>query len=285
MARNQDNGLSARERARQMQQQQERRQKSSSVLLRVGVVVVAIAVVAGLAFFVLQQRQGGDDAATATEGPAPSAANEHGGLTLASSTEFESGDDLGEVDASEVPGGDGEEPAGAESREDGEPPHLIIYADPACVHCADFEEQNAEQIKEWVEAGDLTVEYRMVAFLDSGSQTNYSARADNAMMCVAEESPEDFLDYVTEIFSHQGTELSNDELASIASDEFGVDVGSCVDDGTYRAFVSYATSDAQENGVQGTPTVYLDDQDWAASETGFQEWAQEAIDEYQDEAA
>ncbi|MDR8019604.1 thioredoxin domain-containing protein [Nesterenkonia aerolata] len=285
MARHQNNeGLSARERARQMQQQQERRQKSSSVLLRVAVVVIAIAVVAGLTYFVIQQRQGGDTEA-ATQGEAPSAANEHAGVTLTSATEFVDGDDLGEVDAEDVPGGDGETPAGAQAREEGEAPHLIIYADPACVHCADFEEQNAEQIKEWVDSGDLTVEYRLVTYLDRGSQTNYSARANNAMMAVAEQSPENFLDYMTEIFSHQGTELSNDELASIAEDDFGVDISSAVDEGTYRAFAAYATADAQENGVEGTPTVYLDDEDWSSSETAFQEWAQNAIDEYQDEAA
>lgn len=280
MARNpQNSGGSARDQARRIQQDQERRQRSSSMVLRVGVIVVALVVVVGLTFFVINQRSNGDRVA-ATEGPAPAAANEQGGITLTSATELAEGGDLGTIDASEVEEPGSELPIGVEPREEGEPPHLIIYADANCVHCANFETQHAEQIKDWVDAGDITVEYRMVGFLDGNSATNYSSRAANAMACMADESPENYQDYTAEVIEHQTAgELSDEELVSLASETYDADIQECVDGATYRPFVSYTTAQAQANGVEGTPTVYIDDEDWGASEMPFQEWAQGKIDE------
>lgn len=285
MARNTPNSTgSARDQARRIQKEQEAKQRRTSLLLRVGVIVVALAVVVGLTVFIVNQR-GGEDRMAATEGPAPAAANEQGGITLTSVAEMADGDDLGNIDASEISDPDSELPVGVEPREEGEPPHLLIYADANCVHCANFETQHAEQIKDWVDAGDVTVEYRMVGFLDGNSATNYSSRAANAMSCVADESPENYMDYVAEVIQHQTAgELSDDELVALASDSYDTDIQTCVDEGTYRAFVSYTTAQAQANEVEGTPTVYVDDEDWASSEMGFQEWAQGKIDESQSES-
>ncbi|MDZ5078935.1 DsbA family protein [Nesterenkonia sp. HG001] len=279
MAQNpQTSGGTARDKARRIQQEEEAKQRRTSVLLRVGVVVVALVVVLALTLFIVNQRSG-EDRVAATEGPAPASANEQGGIALTSATEIVAGDDLGTIDASDVPESDSELPLGVEPGEDGEPPHLIVYADANCVHCASFENQHGEQIKEWADAGEITVEYRMVGFLDGNSNTNYSSRAANAMVCMAEESPENYLDYLAEVVGHQPQgELSNDELLARA-EAYDVDIESCVQDGTYRPFVTYTSRQATGHGVQGTPTVYLDDQDWGASEMGFREFVEAAIGE------
>ncbi|MGQ7787802.1 DsbA family protein [Nesterenkonia sp. PF2B19] len=277
MARNpQTSGGSARDQARRIQQEEEAKQRRTSVMLRVGVIVVALAVVVGLTFFIINQRAG-QERMTASEGPAPASANEQGGITLTSATEIIDGADLGTVDASDVPESETELPIGVEPGEEGEPPHLVVYADVNCVHCANFETEHGEQIKEWVDAGQITVEYRMVGFLDQNSTTNYSSRGANATVCMAEESPENYLDYLAEVVTHQPQgELSNDELVARA-EAYGADIESCVEGGTYRAFVTYTSRQASAQGVGGTPTVYLDDEDWSTSEMGFREFVESRI--------
>ncbi|WP_010524826.1 thioredoxin domain-containing protein [Nesterenkonia sp. F] len=285
MARNQSSGENAREKARRIQQEQQRRQRGASVLLRVGVVVVALVVVAGLTFFVLNRQGDGEDF-SASEGAAPAIANEQGGITLTSAAELADGADMGEVDASEVPGaGESEAPVpGAEPREEGEKPHVIIYADANCVHCSNFETSQGQQIQQWLEDGDITVEYRMVGMLDGNSTTNYSSRAANAITAMAVESPENYLPYLEQVLAHQPEgELSNDELISIAQDDYGVDLSGPVEDNTYRAFVTYTTNQAAEVGVQGTPTIYIGDQNWQDSEQAFGEWAGGFVEEYRSE--
>src|SRR5699024_10815415 len=93
--------------------------------------------------------------------------------------------------------------------------------DANCVHCASFEEENSEAIDELAADGH-TVEYRLVNFLDNPGTDNYSSRAANAATCVAEESPENSLDFIGELFAsyntHQGAGLSNEEIESVASD-------------------------------------------------------------------
>ncbi len=274
------NNASAREKARKMQQEQERKQKLTSVLLRVGVVVVALAVVIGLTIFVMNRDDSGP---AASEGPAPAAANEQGGFTLTSSTELAEGDDLGQIDASAVEESESDMPPGVTERAEGEVPHIIIYSDAYCIHCANFEAEHAEQLKEWLDAGLVTVEYRSIAYL--GSSTNYPARAANAFACMVEESPENYSDYVAQVTANRvnNDEISNDELAALASDTYDADISQCVEDGTYRAFASYTTANARAAGIEGTPSVFVDEVSWADSERPFRELVEEHIEEYQSE--
>ncbi|WP_260983887.1 DsbA family protein, partial [Rothia kristinae] len=74
-----------------------------------------------------------------------------------------------------------------EARGDGEPTRIVLYEDFNCVHCADFESTNGDQIEQWLEQGEVTVEYRMVDYLSAPNNQNYSARAANAAYCVADQ--------------------------------------------------------------------------------------------------
>lgn len=266
MARTSQNG-SAREQARKMQQEQERKERMRSLLLRLGVVVVAIAVVAGLTFYVVNREGGGGQYTT---GPAPAAANEEGGFQLASTTELLDGEDLGEVSTDDIPGNAGNVPDGVET--EGEVPHVVIYTDPSCPSCQAFEAENHEQIGQWLDAGAITVEYRSVNIVGQ-----YAQRANNAIACVAEESPENYFSFLGQ--ATYGGEVSEDELVSIAGG-LGADISECVDEGTYRAFTGYTTAQAQaQDGFNGTPTVYVDGEllgDWR--EGGFAEAVNAAIE-------
>ncbi|MGJ9373137.1 DsbA family protein [Nesterenkonia sp. CF4.4] len=282
MARSSESTRSAnaREQARKMQQEQERKQKRTSVLLRVGVVVVALAVIVGLVLFVVNRD---DSGAAPSEGPAPAAANEQGGFVLTSSTELAEGDELGQIDASDIEDPDSEMPPGVAEREAGEVPHIIIYSDAYCIHCANFEAEHSAQMDEWLDEGLITLEYRSVSYLSSS--TNYPARAANSFACMAEESPENYSSYVAQVTANRVTndEMSNDQLTQLASETYSADIGECIEDGTYRAFASYTTRHAQAAGIEGTPSVYVDEVSWADSERPFRELVEEHIEEYQAE--
>ncbi|TLP74047.1 thioredoxin domain-containing protein [Nesterenkonia sphaerica] len=251
------NGASAREKARKLQQEQERKQKMQSLLLRIGVVVVAVAVVVGLTLWVVNR----DDNGSYTEGPAPAAANEQGGFVLTSSSELAEGDDIGTVDAEDLEGvpaaeSPEEPPVGVEPREEGEPPHVVIYTDAACPGCGSFESAYHQMLTDWVDAGAITLEYRSVQFQPMA----YSARAANAFACMAEEHPEHYSPFLGTVTAEraQGAEYSNEELAGRAENDYGVDISDCIEGGDFRAFVSYTTGLASANGVTATPTIYVD---------------------------
>ncbi|MEV4902580.1 thioredoxin domain-containing protein [Citricoccus sp. NPDC055426] len=260
----------AREKARQMQEEQRRQEKRRSLMVRWGVVaavVVVIAVVVGVIF--MNSSRSIPDA-----GPAPSAANDQGGITLTSTTELAPGDEaFTEVDNADTaqPEMTGEPPTsvpGGEARPAGEPAQIIVYADANCVHCATFEEQNAGQLAEWLDAGEATVEYRMLDYLDNPATGNYSSRAGNALACMAEQSPENYNSYLTQIFASYATKegqgLSDDELQEMASG-LGADLNGCIDGNEYRPFVTHTGSAAREAQIAGTPSVWVQGENWDQS--------------------
>lgn len=275
------NGVSAREQARKLQQEQERKQKMQSLLLRVGVVVLAVAVVVGLTLWVVNRGDNG----SYTEGPAPAASNEQGGFVLTSSSELAEGDDIGTVDSENLedastPDSPEDLPVGVEPREEGEPPHVVIYTDAACPACGNFEAAYHQLLTEWVDAGAITLEYRSVQFQPMA----YSARAANAFACMADSHPEHFSPFLGTVTAEraQGAEYSNEELAARAESDYGVDISECVEGGDYRAFVNYATGLASANNVTATPSIFVDGE-LVEEIMNTGEVILSAVQEYQDE--
>ncbi|WMY79470.1 thioredoxin domain-containing protein [Citricoccus sp. I39-566] len=273
----------AREKARQMQEEQRRQERRRSLMVRWGVVtavVVVIAVVVGIIF--MNSSRSIPDA-----GPAPSAANDQGGITLTSTTELAPGDEaFTEVDNTDAsqPELTGEAPTsvpGGEARPAGEPAQIIVYADANCVHCASFEQENAGLMAEWLDAGEVTVEYRMLDYLDNPATGNYSSRAGNALACMAEQSPEHYNSFMTQIFASyatkQGEGLSDDELKEMASG-LGADLNSCIDGNEYRPFVTHTGMAAREAQIAGTPSVWVQGENWDQS-TPFAEYVEGKIAE------
>lgn len=275
----------ARARARRMQEEQQRRDRRRRSLWIWGAVLAAA--LAAALVVALVANQGRDAAAEA--GPLPAVANTEGGVALTSTTALaDGGEDVGEVKAADVQvpegaGGQPESVPGAEAPGDGEPHHVVVYADFNCVHCAEFEMSNAEQLNTWLDEGKATVEYRIVDFLSTPGNQNYSARAANAAYCVAEQKPEAYNAFVEGLFAayqqHGGKGISDDELVDRA-EELGADISSCVKDDAYRPAVAYATAKAKAAGVGGTPTVLMDGKNWAidGAEDSFGDWASAKIE-------
>lgn len=212
------------ERARVARQQATRR----ATKIGFGVVVLVVAIMAGFVFWQDSRRdQQAQDAAAAT--PA----------------------NLGD-DNSVVVG------------EDSAPVTVAIYEDFQCPTCAKFESANREQLADWVADGDVQIQYRPVAFLDSYSTDNYSTRATNAAGAVVNADPDAFQDFHDLLFENQpdegGAGLTDDELISYAV-EAGVsedDVRDAVENQTYADWAAQITEDASTAEVAHTPTVLVD---------------------------
>ncbi|WAP51636.1 thioredoxin domain-containing protein [Arthrobacter sp. ATA002] len=114
------------------------------------------------------------------------------------------------------------------------------------------------QIATWLDAGEVTFEYRTVAFLDRSSPSNYSSRGANAAACVADTNPESYWDFMTAIFgNYDNGEIKNAELADMAESAGAADASDCIQNDGFRAFVNYADRLARVDNVNGTPTVYV----------------------------
>ena len=250
----------ARERARQVADQHARQDKRSRRILQLGILALVLVIVAVIGIVVAQNRAQQIPEA----GPVPASANQWGGTVLTADgirtgeSEVEERD-LGEVpEAPETPD-DTAVPPGVEASGDDEPVQVVIFQDFECVHCADFEAENADALEEAVTAGDIVLEYRNLNFLDRSTPTQYSSRAAAAAYEVGNQaSAEQYLAFVEEIFTHQGTcGLDDEQLVEIASSH-GADIASALEENTWRPMVNVVSQESLANGVSGTPTVFID---------------------------
>lgn len=275
----------AREKARQIREAQLKKDKRNKLLIGWGIVVAVVAILAVVALVVTSTMR--QNAPIADQGPAPANANAHGGITLLANTDVAKLEPA-TVDAAAVPEAPKTAPAevvapGAEA-EAGKPVKVVLYVDFICPVCKDFEAKNNAQLTSLRNEGKISVEYRALGFLDSRSSTNYSSRAANAAACVVNESPEKYAEFVDSLFANQPAEgsagLSDDKLKTMATDIGAKDIGSCIDEKTYRPFVKFTTKEAAAIGVTGTPTVFVDGQQWgkgASAQTPFPDFLQAAI--------
>lgn len=217
---------SARQRAAQMRAEQRRIEQRRNLLRRVAAVAVALLLIVGVTVAVLSQR-GGESAAVA--GGTPQGVTDQGAVRLGA---------------------------------DDAPVTVQVVEDFQCPVCQAFEAQAGAQLDEWVAGEQVAVEYRGVAFLDQASTTRYSTRALNTSFCVASESPEAWPDFHSAMYEQQPPEgsagLTDDQLTTIATQAgASASVQSCIEDLRYEDLTVSNTQAATEDGVQGTPTVFV----------------------------
>lgn len=273
----------ARERARQIADRQARRNSGRPVGLILGIVALVLAIVLIIGLVMWQNSKSKIPEA----GPVPASANQYGGITVTKDGIPQNTSDVEERDLSSLPPAPEEPdttktPPGIvdadKAATNGEPVQLVVFQDYECVHCADFEKENAELLKKYVDAGKLDVEYRNLNFLDKATPDQYSSRAANAAYLVAEQvSADQFLEYSQEVFTHQGTGgLSNQELAEIAGKHGASVTAEDIDENTYRPMVDVATRESVTNGVAGTPTMFVDGKRY--EEGAFEDMLKKAVD-------
>ena len=189
-------------------------------------------------------------------------------------------------------------PSATPSSGSAEVPNIIMYVDYQCPICQAFEVPNSSQIESWVKSGSVTLEIHPVSFLDSRASLNqYSSRAGNAAICVAEYSPNSFLAYNNLLFANQPEEGTagpdNAELADRAK-EAGVSnleqITSCINNKSFGSWVESATTrilnemvPGTEIKMGGTPTIVVNGKQYVfataeelASPARFAQFVQEA---------
>ncbi|CAN5161346.1 hypothetical protein BH18ACT9_BH18ACT9_22350 [soil metagenome] len=155
----------------------------------------------------------------------------------------------------------------AVARGDAEAPVTItVYEDFMCTFCGDLEAASGELFEEYVDGGDVRVEYRVVSFLDRASDgSDYSTRAMNALGVVLDTAGVDpalrFHDLLFVEQPEEGTTGPSDEdlvrLAAKAGAQ-EVDVAAAIRDRKFEPWVLNATEAASEDEVDRTPTVLVE---------------------------
>ena len=221
-----------------------RKKQARKSILTVAAVVVAIAVIiGGLVWFSLNRS--GDSKVTAVD----AGSSEHGLV-------------IGPDDA---------------------PHKVVIYEDFLCPYCAEFEAASREDLTELAADGKVQVDYRPFVLLDQIGP--YSELATSAFAVVQEESGDEVAKtYHDLLFENQPSESGPFPKAADLVDlavEAGAEesaVKERIENLDGKAWADAATKAAADDGVQGTPTVLLDGEQFQDGNT-VQEYADNLVEQ------
>jgi protein-disulfide isomerase len=216
------------ERAQALMREQQRRERRRNLLV-VGAIVVAVAII-GVVMYVVSS---GNDKTGEALDPGGTPSNLTGTYNVV----------IGKSSA---------------------PTTIKLYEDLQCPICKEFEAVTGKQTEAAIADGKVKVDYHMVAFLDRSSTTHYSSRALNAAMAVLSTAgPDAFMKFRTIAFQNQPQEGTAGESDSTLIDwavQAGADeskVTPLINGNVYHQWVLNATDQMSKDGVNGTPTVFI----------------------------
>ncbi|WP_245717994.1 DsbA family protein [Nocardia miyunensis] len=141
-----------------------------------------------------------------------------------------------------------------------------VIADMQCPVCKQFEAANGQTLTDAVNNGSIAVEYNVISFLDQNSGgSRYSSRGANAAYCVADADPSKFQAWLSAMYQQQPEEgaggLPDSKIIQIATASGVTDpsVAKCITDDKFDSYVQKTTQDVFSTGINGTPTVYVND--------------------------
>jgi protein-disulfide isomerase len=234
----------ARAKARELREQRAKGDKRKRALITTGVTLAIIGVVAGVTFAIFNFTSNSNNNAVNAK-KVPANVTKLGGVTL----------------------GKGLLPATPDQVSSAT--RIVIYQDYQCPICKLFEDPNSAQIRKWVDSGVATVEYHPISFLDGQSLNNYSSRAANAALCVANTQPQHFFDVNAALYANQPEENTAGPTDSAIKDtmraagaEVNDEINTCIDQKRYAKFLELRTSEAfSQPAVSGkavpTGTPYI----------------------------
>ncbi len=154
---------------------------------------------------------------------------------------------------------------------------LVEYADYQCPACGHFATQTLPHvIQDFVVPGQVNVEFRAYPFLGGGDLTtpgNESVEAAIAAECARDQGQ--FWEFNHTLFENQDGEndgaFSNENLKRFAGD-LGLDQAtfdSCLDLGEHRQTVIDGFNAAQAEGINSTPTLFINGFQIAYTNQGY----------------
>lgn len=218
----------AAERIRAMQAEQARRERRRRSVIVASVVIVLMAAIVGIGIAVQSNR---NSAVTGGTAAAPKGADANFGIYR------------GDASA---------------------PVTVTVYEDFQCPYCKAYEQQVGPTLLRDIKKGEIRVEYRPIAFLDDASTTKYSTRSLETAACALNDGgPAVFAKLHDLLYLNQPAEnsagLTDGQLADLAQ-QAGANkavVSQCQAKGTYAKWVARATDQSSKNGINGTPTYFV----------------------------
>ncbi len=232
----------ARELARIQREEERKRKRRNRIILRTSLIVVGVAVLAGIGFGVYSAIR------STFVGPLNMLSDGilFEGTSTGSTTETDSTTIVATTTAAIQPGGS---PV-ASNLDQSTVLRITEYVDYASPDVTTFETANGAALQSYVQAGYASLELHPVALEGPDS---YSARAANAVACVANTIPDAALAVHNSLVAKQPDlpdgGLSNDELVTLVTDA-GVPAGtvdSCITGNEFSDWVTDATARAQAN--------------------------------------
>lgn len=158
------------------------------------------------------------------------------------------------------------EDAGIPVGEASAPVTIDLWIDFLCPHCKQFEDANAATINQLVASGDARVVYHPVTYTGNV----YSARANNAFACAADEDKA--AEFVEAAFVEQEQWGDNALVGLGEGAGIGGDYETCVREETYEDWATLGDSVGRDAGISGTPTVFIN-----GTELPNDQWTAEGI--------
>lgn len=238
----------ARQKAKALREQNAKKEKRNKLVIQLSVVLVALGIIGGVGAFIAIEAANRAEAPIV--GETPENLTDLGGIKL--------GVGLQAFTPTNTPVLAGETST----------PEIVIYVDYQCPICQAFDVPNSAQIRSWVDTGAATVEIRPLSFLDRASLNEYSSRAANSSMCVANFEPDAFWDYHENLMLNQPMEgiegLNDNELFQFAetSGAGTEEVKGCIQAKSFGDYVAQYTQSvlSEPHGgvtITGTPTILV----------------------------
>jgi len=143
------------------------------------------------------------------------------------------------------------------------PRKVVVYEDFLCPFCGQLEQTAGDRLDAAVEAGEVSVEYRTLGFLERKS--DYSPESANAFAVVLDAAgPEVAKTFHDLLFDNQPSEEGpfpdKDDLVDLAVEAGATeaDVRPGIEEMTFEGWVDAANDAASKEGVNSTPTVLID---------------------------
>lgn len=238
----------ARQKARELRELNAKKEKRSKIVLQLSVALVALGIVGGVGAVIAIESANRAEAPVV--GESPENLTELGGIKLGvglqAFTDTNTPVLAGETDT----------------------PEIVVYVDYQCPICQAFDVPNSAQMRSWIDTGAATVEIRPLSFLDRASLNEYSSRAANSAMCVANFEPDAFWDYHENLMLSQPMEgiegLNDNELYDLAAQSGAgtEEIKGCIQAKSFGDYVAQYTQtvlNAPHGGVSvtGTPTILV----------------------------
>lgn len=147
-------------------------------------------------------------------------------------------------------------------------PTVDVYEDFQCPACAEMEGRIGNALETAAKAGDITLNYHVLHFLDGKLGNDGSIKAGNGAFCAAESGK--FVEFHNLAYSQQPTEgagWTTAGLKSLAS-EAGITGPAldtwtkCVDLGKYTNYIKSVDTEAfTKGGIKGTPSFKINGTD------------------------